>query len=91
MVNEELTVVKVVAQPHDTKLLPTDSDGNQLGDGCIAPAAKPAVAQSPFGIRLVGEREDGFLLAREILGRNHSTLKTELEPARSLEQAPVRL
>lgn len=53
----------------------------------MTPAAKPAVAQSQLRILLVGEREEDFFLVREILERNRSTLSTELEQARSLEEA----
>lgn len=53
----------------------------------MARAAKPAVAQSPLRILLVGEREEDFFLVREILERNRSTLITELEQARSIEEA----
>jgi len=55
------------------------------------PAAKPAIAQSPLRIVLVGEQEEDFFLVREILERNHAALITELEQARSLEEARVLL
>ena len=54
-------------------------------------AAKPAVAQIPLRILLVGEREEDFFLVREILERNRPTLPTELEQARSIEDARVLL
>src|SRR5215831_3736179 len=91
MVNGELMMVNVGAQPYRTKLLPTDSDGNQLGDGCMTPAAKPGAAQTPLRILLIGEREEDFFLVREILERNRPTLATELEQARSIEDARVLL
>jgi hypothetical protein len=91
MVNEELTIVNVVAQPYRIKLLHTDSDGNQLGVGCMTAGAKPAIAQSPLRILLVGEREEDFFLVREILERNRSMLATELEQARSLQEARLLL
>jgi len=91
MVNGELMIVNAGAQPCRTKLLPTDSDGNQLGDGCMTPAAKPAAAPGPLRILLVGEREEDFFLVREILERNRPSLATELEQARSLEDARVLL
>jgi len=53
----------------------------------MSPAAKPAIAPDPLRILLVGEREEDFFLVREILERNRSVLKTELEQARSLEEA----
>ena len=91
MVNEGLTIVNVVAQLHRTKLPSIDSDGNQLGDGCMTAAAKPAVAQRPLRIVLVGEREEDFFLVREIVERNPAARTTQLEQARSLEKARVRL
>ena len=54
-------------------------------------AAKPAIAQSPLRILLVGESEEDFFLIREILERNRSLLATELEQTRSLEEARVLL
>ena len=57
----------------------------------MTPAAKAATAQSPLRILLVGEREEDFFLVREILERNRSTLATELEQARSLEEARLLL
>lgn len=53
----------------------------------MAPAAKRTVVQNPLRILLVGEREEDFFLVREILERNRSTLASELEQARSLEEA----
>jgi len=57
----------------------------------MSPAAKPAIAPEPLRILLVGEREEDFFLVREILERNRSVLKTELEQARSLEEARILL
>ena len=57
----------------------------------MSTGAKPAAAQSPLRILLVGEREEDFFLVHEILERNRSMLPTELEQARSLEEARVRL
>ena len=57
----------------------------------MTPAAKPAVAQTPLRILLVGEREEDFFLVHEILERTRSRLATELEQARSLEEARVLL
>jgi PAS domain S-box-containing protein len=57
----------------------------------MTPAAKPAIAPSPLRILLVGEREEDFFLVREILERNRSALMTELEQARSLDEARVML
>jgi len=57
----------------------------------MTPAAKPAAAPGPLRILLVGEREEDFFLVREILERNRPSLATELEQARSLEDARVLL
>ena len=54
-------------------------------------AAKTATAQNPLRILLVGEREEDFFLIREILERHRAMLATELEQARSLEEARLLL
>jgi len=57
----------------------------------MTPAANPAAAQSPLRILLVGEREEDFFLVRGILERNRPSPATELEQARSLDDARVLL
>src|SRR5215831_19377065 len=57
----------------------------------MTPAAKPAAAPGPLRILLVGEREEDFFLVREILERNRPSLATELEQARSLDDARLLL
>jgi two-component system, cell cycle sensor histidine kinase and response regulator CckA len=54
-------------------------------------AAKPALSRLPLRVLLVGEKEEDFFLLRDILNGAHSTLATELDHARSLEEAEAML
>jgi two-component system, cell cycle sensor histidine kinase and response regulator CckA len=54
-------------------------------------AAKPALSRLPLRVLLVGEKEEDFFLMRDILSGAHSTLATELDHARSLEEAEAML
>jgi len=57
----------------------------------LSTAAKAAVSPKPLRVLLVGEQEEDFFLIREILERNRSLVAAELDHARSIEEAKVRL
>jgi DNA-binding NtrC family response regulator len=54
-------------------------------------AAKPALAQKPLCVLLVGKKEEDFYLIREILERTRDMLAAELDHAHSLEEARTML
>jgi hypothetical protein len=54
-------------------------------------AAEPKVSVTPLRILLIGQREEDFLLIREILSRTMSNLPTELDHATSMEEASAML
>lgn len=54
-------------------------------------AAKTALSRLPLRVLLVGEKEEDFFLMRDILNGARVTLDTELDHARSLEEADAML
>jgi len=54
-------------------------------------AAKPVLSRRPLRVLLVGEKEEDFFLMRDILQSARATLATELDHARSLEEAEAML
>src|SRR5208282_2593554 len=63
------------------------SDGNKDGSKFVFTAAKPALAATPLGVLLVGDKEEDFFLIREILERNRSLLAADLDHATSIAEA----